>query len=190
MLDEQEEHDEQVRQKLEQAKDQVIGAISETMDLYGVTPSAGKLYAMMYFKEQMNLDEMRQELGMSKPSMSTSVRKLQDNGMVKKTFQRGSRKHTYVAEKDFFRSFMSFYCQMWEREVNMNMEAISHAEADLQEILDDDTVTGDIREEVKADYELLESSKVYYRWLERLTSSIRTGDIFEFLPKNPEKEDK
>ncbi|MGY0694111.1 choline uptake/conversion transcriptional regulator CudC [Virgibacillus sp. FSP13] len=191
MLDGQEEHDahdEQIRQKVEQAKDQVIGAISETMDLYGVTPSAGKLYAMMYFKEQMNLDEMRQELGMSKPSMSTSVRKLQDNGMVKKTFQRGSRKHTYVAEKDFFRSFMSFYCQMWEREVTMNMEAINHAEEDLQEILNDDTVAEDIREEVTADYELLESSKVYYRWLERLTASIRTGEIFEFLPKNLEED--
>ncbi|MEN1967398.1 GbsR/MarR family transcriptional regulator [Lentibacillus sp. N15] len=193
MLDEQEEHhahDEQMRQKFEEAKDQVIGAISETMDLYGVTPSAGKLYAMMYFKEQMNLDDMRQELGMSKPSMSTSVRKLQDNGMVKKTFQRGSRKHTYVAEKDFFRSFMSFYCQMWEREVNMNMEAVNQAQADMQEILEDDTVTADIRKEVQTDYDLLESSKVYYHWLERLTASIRTGEIFKFLPKNPEDEDK
>lgn len=180
--------DEEARQKLDDAKDQVISAISETMDLYGVTPSAGKLYAMMYFQEQMNLDEMRQELGMSKPSMSTSVRKLQDNGMVKKVFQRGSRKHTYVAEKDFFRSFMSFYCQMWEREVSMNMEAIQHAEADLQEILNDDSVSGELREEAEADYNLLESSKVYYEWLGRLAASIRTGEIFEFLPKDAEEE--
>ncbi|MBT2218131.1 GbsR/MarR family transcriptional regulator [Virgibacillus dakarensis] len=184
------ERNNQARNKLDEAKDQVIGAISETMDLYGVTPSAGKLYAMMYFKEQMNLDEMRQELGMSKPSMSTSVRKLQDNGMVKKKFQRGSRKHTYVAEKDFFRSFMSFYCQMWDREVTMNMEAIKQAEIDLQEIYQDDTIAADIRDEAKADYELLESSKVYYRWLGRLTDSIRSGKIFEFLPKNPEEENK
>lgn len=182
--------EDEVRNKLDEAKDQVIGAISETMDLYGVTPSAGKLYAMMYFKEQMNLDEMRQELGMSKPSMSTSVRKLQDNGMVKKVFQRGSRKHTYVAEKDFFRSFMSFYCQMWEREVNMNMEAIDHAQMDIREIFEDETVPNDLRKEAKADYDLLESSKVYYRWLERLTASIRTGEIFEFLPKNPGEDNK
>lgn len=179
--------DSRARSKLEEAKDQVIMAISETMDLYGVTPSAGNLYATMYFKDHMNLDEMREELGMSKPSMSTSVRKLQEIGMVKKAFQRGSRKHTYAAEKDFFRSFMSFYCQMWEREVKMNMEAIKNAENDLREIFNDNTISEELREEAKADYELIGKSKVYYRWLERLTDSIQNGEIFDFLPKDPSK---
>src|SRR5690625_5142489 len=122
------------REKVEFAKDQVIGAISETMDLYGVTPSAGTLYATLYFNEQMTLDEMRKELNMSKPSMSTSVRKLQNNGMVKRIFQRGTRKHTYQAEKDFFDSFMSFYCKQWEREVKINLKAISEAEVYLIEV--------------------------------------------------------
>lgn len=70
--------------KIEEAKDKVIGAIAETMDLYGVTPAAANLYATMYFEDQMTLDEMRTELGMSKPSMSTSVRRLQEIDMVKK----------------------------------------------------------------------------------------------------------
>lgn len=172
-------------EKMDKAKGQVIGAISETMDLYGVTPSAGNLYATMYFKEQMNLDEMREELEMSKPSMSTSVRKLQEIDMVKKTFQRGSRKHTYVAEKDFFHSFMSFYCQMWDREVKMNLEAIKQAVGNLIEIFEDETISTEIRDEAKAHYEMLEKSKIYYRWLENLTASIRSEEIFEFLPKNP-----
>ncbi|MFZ3578259.1 choline uptake/conversion transcriptional regulator CudC [Virgibacillus sp. DJP39] len=177
--------DQAAREKMEIAKDQVIGAISETMDLYGVTPSAGNLYATMYFKDQMNLDEMREELGMSKPSMSTSVRKLQEIDMVKKTFQRGSRKHTYAAEKDFFHSFMSFYCQMWDREVKMNMEAIKQAEVNLAQIVEDDAVSEKIRDEAKAHFDMLENSKVYYQWLDSLTRSIRNEKIFEFLPKNP-----
>lgn len=170
--------------RMEEAKDNVISAISETMDLYGVTPSAGNLYATMYFKDQMNLDEMREELGMSKPSMSTSIRKLQEIDMVKKTFQRGTRKHTYVAEKDFFRSFMSFYCQMWDREVKMNLEAIKQAEGNLVEIFEDETLSTEIRDEAKAHHDMLENSKVYYHWLESLTASIRNEEIFEFLPKN------
>lgn len=176
--------DEQAKEKLEYAKDQVIGAISETMDLYGVTPSAGTLYATMYFEEQMNLDQMREELGMSKPSMSTSVRKLQENGMVKKTYQRGSRKHTYTAEKDFFRSFMSFYCQMWEREVKMNLEAIEEAEHYLAEVTGKEDVSAEIREEAQVHYDMIEHSKIYYNWLSRLAESVRNGEIFEFLPKN------
>ena len=74
--------DEKAENNILAAKNEVIGAISETMDLYGVTPSAGTLYATLYLSDQMNLDEMREELEMSKPSMSTSVRKLHGNGMV------------------------------------------------------------------------------------------------------------
>src|SRR5699024_5889035 len=98
----------------------VIEAIAETMDLYGVTPAAGKSYATMYFEDHMNLHEMRAELGMSKPSMSTNVRKLQQIGFVKRRFQRATRKHTYTGETDFFETFIAYFCSMWEREVKMN----------------------------------------------------------------------
>ncbi|MBN8209389.1 GbsR/MarR family transcriptional regulator [Bacillus sp. NTK071] len=170
--------------KIEDAKEKVIGTIAETMDLYGVTPAAANLYATMYFKDQMTLDEMRTELGMSKPSMSTSVRRLQDIKMVKKTFTRGSRKHTYVAEKNFFRSFMAFYCQMWEREAKMNMEAIEEAQEDFIEVIKDANSTSEIVAKAKTYYDQLEESKAYYHWLEDLVESIRSGKIFEFLPKD------
>ncbi|WP_226584050.1 choline uptake/conversion transcriptional regulator CudC [Halobacillus litoralis] len=178
------ESTERSRAKIEEAKNKVIGAIAETMDSYGVTPAAANLYATMYFKDQMTLDEMRSELEMSKPSMSTSVRRLQEIKMVKKTFTRGSRKHTYVAEKDFFRSFMAFYCQMWEREVNMNLEAIEEAQEDFIDVIKDSTSTPEIVATAKKYYDQLEESKTYYHWLNDLVESIRNGEIFEFLPKD------
>ncbi|GAA0434057.1 MAG: choline uptake/conversion transcriptional regulator CudC [Bacillota bacterium] len=179
-------NDDMAREKLEEAKGYVIETIAETMDVYGVTPAAGKLYATMYFKDQMNLDEMREELGMSKPSMSTSVRKLQENEMVKKKFQRGSRKHTYAAEKNFFHSFMSYFCQLWDREAKMNMEAIKQAEFELDQIFEDENVSAELVDEARKIYELLDQSKIYYRWLERLVASIRSEEIYEFLPKDPD----
>ncbi len=96
------------KETIAQAKDLVIDSIAETMDLYGITRSAGILYGTMYLSDEMTLDEMREELQMSKPSMSTSVKKLQDLNVVKKTFHRGRRKHSFVAEKDFFKFFTSF----------------------------------------------------------------------------------
>src|SRR5690625_3198112 len=180
--------DKQAEEKIETAKDEVIAAISETMDLYGVTPSAGTLYATLYLNGQMNLDEMREELSMSKPSMSTGVRKLYNNGMVKKVHQKGTRKHIYDAEKDFFKSFMSYYCQMWQREVDMNMVAVKEAEQSLQEVMKDEKVSDAIREQAKEHYELISNSKVYYRWLERLANSVRSGEIFSFLPKEEPKD--
>ncbi|UOR10253.1 choline uptake/conversion transcriptional regulator CudC [Halobacillus amylolyticus] len=170
--------------KIEEAKNKVIGAIAETMDLYGVTPAAANLYATMYFEDQMTLDEMRIELGMSKPSMSTSVRRLQETEMVKKTFTRGSRKHTYAAEKNFFRSFMTFYCQMWEREAKKNLDAIGEAQEDFIEVIKDSNSTPEVVAKAKEYYDQLEESKTYYHWLDDLVASIRSGEIFEFLPKD------
>ncbi|GFZ87030.1 HTH-type transcriptional repressor GbsR [Compostibacillus humi] len=178
--------DESAIEKIEEAKEMVIEAIAETMDLYGVTPAAGRIYATMYFEDHMNLDEMREELGMSKPSMSTNVRKLQQIDFVKKRFQRGTRKHTYTAEKDFFQTFMAYFCSMWEREVKMNMDAVKKAEPILIEIVNDETVSNDIREEAKKHVALLEKSKLYYHWLEELVESVRTGEIYNFLPKPEE----
>lgn len=181
------QHDEQAQQKVEAAKSEVIGAIAETMDLYGVTPSAGVLYATLYLNDQMNLDEMREELNMSKPSMSTSVRKLYDIGMVKRVHQKGSRKHTYMAEKDFFKSFMSFYCQMWEREADMNMKAVEEAEVSLKAVIEDEQVSNDVRVMAKEYFDLIHHSKVYYRWLEKLAESVKTGEIFSFIPKEDQE---
>src|SRR5699024_5694491 len=172
---------------IEQAEDMVIGSISETMDLYGVTPSIGQLYGTMYFKDAMTLDEMRDELGMSKPSMSTGVRKLQEIEMVKKVFPRGSRKHTYKAEKDFFNSFISFFCQMWEREAKTNMTALVEAQEMLTNVIKDTTVSSIIREDAEEKYKLLEDSRKYYTWLIRLAKSVRSGEIYEFLPKEAEE---
>ena len=107
--------------------------------------------------------------------------------MVKKTFTRGSRKHTYVAEKNFFRSFMMFYCEMWEREVKTNMEAIKESQEEFIEIIKDAATTPEIVAEAKHFYDQLEESKVYYHWLDDLVESIRSGKIFEFLPKEQQE---
>src|SRR4051794_23951302 len=64
---------------LEEAEAIVIDAIAETMDLYGVTPSIGRLYGVLYLSEEaMTLNQMSNSLGMSKPSMSTGIHSLMD----------------------------------------------------------------------------------------------------------------
>lgn len=173
----------EVKQKMEQSKDIVINAIAETMDLYGFTTSIGCLYGTMYFnKAPMTLDEMKNELGMSKPSMSKAVRKLSEDKMVKKVWQKGSRKDFYSAEKDFFKSFVYFFCKKWEREVVINLEAISTAEENLKDILSDCEVNESLKEESRYYYEQLNKLKNYYYWLERLSECIKSGEIFKYIP--------
>ncbi|WZL73295.1 GbsR/MarR family transcriptional regulator [Clostridiaceae bacterium 35-E11] len=179
----------EIKSKIQESKDMVINAIAETMDLYGVTTSSARLYGAMYFhKDPMSLDEMKNELGMSKPSMSKAVHTLSENKMVKKVWQKGSRKDFYLAEKDFFKSFATFFCEKWNREVTVNLEAISIAERDLKEVLETPEIDETLKQEARAYYQQIEQSKEYYFWLHRLSQSIKSGDIFEYIPVKCKKD--
>ncbi|SER18077.1 choline uptake/conversion transcriptional regulator CudC [Piscibacillus halophilus] len=168
---------------LEQAEGAVIDAIAETMDLYGVTPSIGRLYATMYFKhDPLTLDDMKDDLGMSKPSMSTAVRKLQEINIVKKVWKKGSRKDLFVAEKNFFQYFSHFFGDKWEREAKLNLSAIDYAEEMLQQIINNDDTEEEVKQRAEQDLRQLEEYRIYCHWLERLVHSVESGEIFEFLP--------
>ncbi|WP_018924984.1 choline uptake/conversion transcriptional regulator CudC [Salsuginibacillus kocurii] len=177
--------DEQARESIDNAKDLVIDSLAETMDIYGVTRSAGTLYGTMYFEGDMTLDEMRDKLGMSKPSMSTGVKRLQEFNAVKKTFRRGQRKHTYVAERDFFQFFSNFFSHKWEREVNLNLQAIRSAQDQLSAIMESNDISAETYNEANEVYEVLENSKPYYYWLQRMATMIRSGEIFDIVPLHP-----
>ncbi|WP_106498340.1 choline uptake/conversion transcriptional regulator CudC [Lentibacillus sp. Marseille-P4043] len=171
------------KEKLDQAEGLMVNTISETMDLYGVTASVGRLYGMMYFKHQpMTLDEMKEALGMSKPSMSTSVKKLQDINIVQRVWQKGSRKDSFVAEKNFFNYFSHFYGMKWEREVEMFLISIKKAQEQLNEVIEDSETDETLRERAELDYQQLNDALIYYRWLEKLTKLTKSGEIYKYIP--------
>lgn len=181
------ENTQEAKEKIEEVKHQVIHAIGETMDLYGVTPSIGRLYGTMYFEDRMTLDEMRLKLKMSKPSMSTGVRKLEENDMVRKVWEVGTRKHMYEAEKNFFNTFVSFFCNKWMREVKINSKSVSEGKEKLKTIIENPDVDESIIEEARRIYNQLLDSEQYYKWLERLVKSFESGEIFDFIPMDNQK---
>lgn len=172
--------------QLEEAKDIVINAIGETMDLYGINRSVGNLFGTMLFEDSMTLDEMREQLQMSKPSMSAGVKRLQEFDIVKQQFTRGSRKQHFVAEKDFFNFFSNFFSRKWRREIVINSEGVHDAVAILDKIIDNskaDEATKSEAEEVKQ--QLLDTLP-YYEWLDNLSNALESGEIFKYFPI-PEK---
>lgn len=170
---------------LKEAENMVIDAISETMDLYGVTPSIGRLYGILYFKQEpLTLDDMSAELGMSKPSMSTGIRALQQIHYVHKVWQKGVRKDLYVAEKDFFKTFTSFFSNMWNREIAVNLEATERAAEILTELVRDPNVPVWIHEKAKADLEQLNQSKAYYEWLRNIVDLFESKEINKLLEQH------
>ncbi|WP_188455473.1 choline uptake/conversion transcriptional regulator CudC [Virgibacillus oceani] len=174
---------EKAKEKIDQAESMMINTISETMDLYGVTPSVGRLYATMYFKHKpITLDEMKDALGMSKPSMSTSVRKLQEINIVQKVWQKGSRKDSFMAEKNFFNYFTQFFGAKWEREVSMFLVSIQKAQEQLNEVIENSEADEALREKAMLHYKQLDDAMIYYHWLDKLTKLTKSGEIYNYIP--------
>lgn len=72
---------------------------------------------------------------------------------------------------------------MWEREVKTNLAAIAEAQEDFIDVMKDAKSTQDDVAKAKKYYDQLEESKTYYHWLDDLVERIRSGKIFDFLPK-------
>lgn len=172
------------KEQLEKARNRVIDAIAQNMNLYGVTPSVGRLWGLMYFHhEPMTLDEMKLELGMSKTSMSTSVRNLMELKMVDKVWRKGIRKDLYEVEEDWYQTFIDFFTIKWRNGITMNVQAIERSLHDLELLLENPTISEEIKAEARLDIVKLKNALEYYSWLERLVDSFETHEIFKYIPK-------
>ncbi|MCT2536525.1 transcriptional regulator [Aquibacillus koreensis] len=177
-------------QSVEQARDMMISAIAQSMVIYGVTPSVGRIYGVLYFsQEPLTLDEIKDQVAMSKASVSNGMRELLETDMVTKVWKKGDRKDHYVAEKDYLRNFLTFYIKKIRQERSLIMKATEQVEPILEEIVQDTTTDSQVREKAKQDLTLIKDSYEYFDWTMRLANSMESGEIFEFLPKQANKKE-
>lgn len=170
-------------QRLEEARDVMISALAQSMVAYGVTPSVGRIYAVLYFSASpLTLDDIKDEVAMSKASVSTGVRELIDTGMVSKVWKKGDRKDHYIAEKDFFKNFLNFMVRMLRLERGIIHKAVEQTEPVMREIADHGA-DSETREMAAKDQALVSGSKTYLTWITQLANAMESGDIFEHFPR-------
>ena len=175
---------ESTNEKLLKARERFIDSMAQNMSLYGITPSVGRLYGLLYFSEKpMTLDEMKEELGMSKTSMSTSVRQLQEMQMVDKVWKKGDRKDYYKSNDDWFKSFVGLFSIKWRAGIQTNIAMIDKSLVELEEIIEDPTTPDHTKSAAKVDIEKLQYAIEYYDWLNRLVDDLESNKIFDYIPK-------
>ncbi|MFD2509280.1 GbsR/MarR family transcriptional regulator [Halalkalibacter alkalisediminis] len=171
-------------EKLEKTRARFIDSMAQNMNLYGITPSVGRLYGLLYYSEEpMTLDCMKDELGMSKTSMSTSVRQLQELNMVEKVWKKGTRKDLYTSVDDWYETFADLFSIKWRNGITLNMTTIHKCLKELDELLEDEQTSIETKEAVKIDKEKLMYALEYYDWLNRFVDSIESKEIFDLIPK-------
>jgi len=101
---------------LTQARDHFIQGMSRITHFWGFPKAMGAIYGAIYLSsEPVSLDELVEQVGVSKGSVSTNVRTLERLNMVHKRLQVGDRKDYYTAEADFWQVMKNI---MQEREKN------------------------------------------------------------------------
>jgi len=89
---------------LEEAVDTFIqggGKISSVL-LGMINRVGGQIYALLFLSDEpMSLDEISDKLGVSKSNISINVRMLEEYGLVRKVWVKGSRKDYYAAERSY-----------------------------------------------------------------------------------------
>jgi DNA-binding transcriptional regulator GbsR (MarR family) len=172
------------KDQLEKVRERVIETMAQNINLYGISPSIGRLYGMMFFHhEPLTLDEMKDELGMSKTSMSTSVRTLLELKMVDKVWKKGVRRDLYSVEGDWYQNFIDLFSVKWRSAISMNSNTIAKSIKELHNMLSNEQITTELKEMIESDIEKLEYTLEYYEWLDRLVETMETHEIFKFVPK-------
>lgn len=176
--------DDQRQAAVQKMRKRVIENIGRNMDLYGIPLSTGHLYGLLYFSDKpMNLDEMGQEMKMSKTSMSTGMRTLLDYKMVNKVWEKGSRKDLYEVEYDWHQSFVDFFDIKWRKSVESNIQVLRRALDEADKLAaqhpEDETLHAVLHE----DQAKMREAVAYYEWLERLIDTFVSGEIFKYVPK-------
>jgi DNA-binding transcriptional regulator GbsR (MarR family) len=171
-------------ERLENIHKKIIDRIGSNMKLYGYSETVGRLMGTIFYnREPMTLDEMKEELGMSKMRMSSAVRELTDVGLAEKVYEKGVRKDLYVVEQEYYQTFISLFCANWRKGISMNHATQQKIIPELEEIINDEKTDDETR--IKAREYLDETKKVlaYYDWLSRLLDVFESHEIFEYVPK-------
>jgi DNA-binding transcriptional regulator GbsR (MarR family) len=179
-------------QRIEESRDVLISGIAQALAVYGVTDSVGRIYGVLYFVDKpMSLNEIKDEVAMSKATVSNGLRELQDIEMITKVWKKGDRKDHYIAIKDFVKNFVNFFVKTLRKERNHTLKAYHQALPTLEKIAKHGQ-SEEAKAMAKKDVEALNGSKEYFDWTLRLIEALETGDIFHYFPLtiNEDKQEK
>jgi len=114
-----------------QTREAFVERMGLTAEADGFSRIAGRLFGALLFSEApRSLDELAEQLGVSKASVSTEARRLLDRGVAERIGKPGDRRDYYALAPDFFGQLMRHRTARWASFHSL-VRAI-HAEADTQ----------------------------------------------------------
>ncbi|MFH5798975.1 GbsR/MarR family transcriptional regulator [Haladaptatus sp. CMAA 1911] len=121
-------------EKREAAREEVIEAIERSTSIYGVKRSYGRLYGILFFAhDPLSLDELVEESGYAKSTVSDAMSTLQRFHMVNRRSKPGEGKRAFFeAETDLWHVVQEFLQTEIRRETQIMSRALADAEEQLE----------------------------------------------------------
>ena len=120
----------------ESSRRKFIEAGGQTTQSFGLGRIIGQIYALLYLSPNpLCLDEIAAELGVSKASVSTTIRQLESWSAVRPVWVKGDRKDYYEAETDFNMVIKNGLLHVLRKKLNTAGMQISEVEESIQHAL-------------------------------------------------------
>jgi DNA-binding transcriptional regulator GbsR (MarR family) len=154
-----------------QIKQDFIEGLSGISQFWGLPKGMGAIFAVLYLAPNpLSLDEIVEQSGLTKGSISTSVRSLSRMGLIHPVNRIGDRKDYYEAETDFYRSIRAI---LKERQSNEFDRAVASVQQTLEKLESGD---GESNPERAFLTERVRALKDFFDALDSLTNAVSRLD--------------
>lgn len=111
-----------------QAREHFLQGVSRISEFWGFPRAMGSIYGALYLSPQpLSLDELVEQVGVTKGAVSTNVRALERLGMVQRRILVGERKDFYVAETDFWKIIKSILREREKSEFDLALRMVGES---------------------------------------------------------------
>lgn len=119
-------------------QESTVAGLGRLAGFFGFSEVMGRLYGTLLLNpEALSLDDLAEELRISKGSVSVNMRSLERWGMAKEVWVRGERKKYYMAESDFWTVIRNVLSGREMREVQVALQVLGESVTSLEAVEDE-----------------------------------------------------
>jgi DNA-binding transcriptional regulator GbsR (MarR family) len=159
--------------QLEDVHETMLDGLGQLSAYFGFSKVMGQLYGTLLMSAKpLSLDEMMDELSISKASVSTNMRTLEHMGMVRQVWVRGGsgRRKYYEAETDFWQIITNLLSGRELRDVERAIRIMDDKSVHLREALP--TMSEQERGEAELYIERMKQLQALFRFAQMVISTI------------------
>ncbi|MFN2138677.1 MAG: GbsR/MarR family transcriptional regulator [Candidatus Promineifilaceae bacterium] len=158
-----------MNRELEKAREEFVQAMSRISHFWGFPKAMGAIYGAIYLSsEPLSLDEIVEQVGVTKGAVSTHVRALERLGMVHKQIRLGDRKDYYLAEEDFWKVIKSVLREREQQEFDLALRNVSSS----LDMVDQAATEGADRETADFYRKRMENMQRFFNTLDNIVATL------------------